>query len=219
MFVRHPGLHPAQKCIPRPAPSPCTRTCAYTLQQTHSTCPTLAQILAGRKIWHERTPMVMLSFLCKKTEEAGSQFHQAASDRPGPSQFLLCWRTLRQHLALWGALISSCFLLRSQIASNISPIASNISPISHFHLPGMKSCHSGCASAPAGTGEEAKLPIAQGCSSEKGRVFSSAGVLFQGEENTETSFSLGTTDRTSWKGLGSHYKTPQNPAAVLHPLL
>lgn len=142
--MRHPGIHPPQKCIPRSGT--CARTCAYTLQDTCSTRPTLPQILAGRTIWCERTSMVMLSFSCKKTEEVGLRFYQAASERPGSSQFMLCWRTLGQHLSLWRALIStaSCWEVK--------------------YLPGMESYHSGCASAPAGTGE-AKLPLPQGCCS------------------------------------------------------
>lgn len=191
----------------------CTRTCASTLQKPHSIWTTLTYILARRTIWLERTSVVMLSFSCRKTEEAGLWFYQAASERPRSSRLMLCWRTLRQHLFLWRALISTCFLLRSQISpwDEKLPLRPCLSPWGHRGSQAASS--SGWLLCQQLQGKGAV---------EKTWVFSSAGAIFQGEAQKPNSTWVQQQTRAqqcSWKGLGSHYKTPQNPAAALHPLL
>lgn len=208
MFVPETSRHwSCQKCIPRSAPSHCTRTCAQTLQETHSTWTTPTQISARRTSWRERTSMVMLSLLCTKTEEAGLQFYQAASERPASSQLMVFWRTLRQHLPLWRAFISTCFLLRSQISPWDEKLALMLCLSCFGHRGSQATCFTGLQLYQQLQGKGAV---------EKAWVFSSARGLLQGEAQKPNSTWV---QQCSWKGLGSHYKTPQNSAGVHHPLL
>lgn len=173
MFVPEISRHwSAQKCIPTwaaitaPEPVP-THSRNLTPSEQH-----LTYISARRTIWLERTSVVMLSFSCRKTEEAGLWFYQAASERPRSSRLMLCWRTLRQHLFLWRALISTCFLLRSQISpwDEKLPLRPCLSP-----------CGPGGNRAASSSGLLLCQQLQGKGAVEKTWVFSSAGALFQGE--------------------------------------